>query len=499
MIFWTVTILAVYLLIILTIGFYSSRGADKNAEAFFVANRRLNWLQESMAVFTTLAPAGALLGTIGLFYRDGGVMLGYLFGFIFFKPLVNWYVGSRLRRLGRARGYQTYAGFVGEFYQSRYLYWAVALGGVAFSIPMLMTNPVAVGYLLHQFAGVPYSIGVLIFIVVSAVYTFKGGVRAVANTDVFHGMLLLVFLLGTTVVLVMHASGLLHVLDTPKLQVPSSGHGLLVFLAWIPYTGLVTMCQPDRAFRMFAVRDDQNLRKAVVIGGAMGAFSALSFLLIALSVRSFLPAIVKTDTTLASGLQLAAVWLVPWFVMNAWGGSMSTFTGNLLSQANILIKDIFEPWYVRRHNMAPDPNRDRVIVIAARVSILFLVLCTVGVCFFPPPFIWTLINLNIGSLIQFAPLLILTFLWRGATRLGAQLGFTAGLVCMILWSFVFKPPLGVFAGIDALAVNLVVFVAISLLAPDKQELKDRREELLRLAAAEDEKPMAPVAIPVTAG
>ena len=118
MIFRTVTVLGVYLLIILAIGFHSGRDAGKNAESFFVANRRVNWLQEAMAVFTTPAPAGALLGTIGLFYGSGD-MLGYLFGFVFFKPLVNWYVGSRLRRLGRAQGYQTYAVFIGEFYQSR--------------------------------------------------------------------------------------------------------------------------------------------------------------------------------------------------------------------------------------------------------------------------------------------------------------------------------------------------------------------------------------------
>ena len=72
MTFWTVVILSIYLVLILAIGFYSGRGAGKDAESFFVANRNLNWLQESMAVFTTIAPAGALLGTIGLFYKDGG-------------------------------------------------------------------------------------------------------------------------------------------------------------------------------------------------------------------------------------------------------------------------------------------------------------------------------------------------------------------------------------------------------------------------------------------
>ena len=76
LIFWTVIILGIYLFLILFIGFYSSHGSGKSAESFFVANRSLNWLQESMAVFTAIAPAGALMGTIGLFYQDGANMLG---------------------------------------------------------------------------------------------------------------------------------------------------------------------------------------------------------------------------------------------------------------------------------------------------------------------------------------------------------------------------------------------------------------------------------------
>ena len=87
MILPTVTILAAYLAIILAIGFRSGRGIERNSESFFVANRHLNWLQESMAVFTTAAPAGALLGTTGLFYSAGADMLGYLIGYAFLMLL----------------------------------------------------------------------------------------------------------------------------------------------------------------------------------------------------------------------------------------------------------------------------------------------------------------------------------------------------------------------------------------------------------------------------
>jgi len=490
---WTVTILSLYLVLILTIGFFSGRGAGKNAESFFVANRHLNWLQESMAVVTTIVSAAALVGTIGLFYADGADMLGYVIGFAFLMPLTYWCIGSRLRRLGRARGYQTQAVFIGDFYQSRYLYWCIALAGIVFAIPYFMTSPVAMGYLLSRYTGIPYPAGVLIFVTVAAVYTLKGGLRAVANTDIFHGALLLIFLLVTVVTLMAHAGGLWHVLDnTPRATVSTSGRGMKLFLSWILYMGFGACVQPDRCFRMFAVRDENNMRKGVMISGAMVAFCAFSYLSIALAVRTFLPNIKNTDTTLATGLQVAAAWLIPWFVMNAWGSGMSNFTAGLLSTANIFVKDIFEPWYVRRHNIPLGPKRDRLIILAARTFIVCIVLITVCVSFYPPVFIWTLMNLWAGSFVQFFPLFMLGFLWRGVTRLGAVLGLTSGIICMALWSFVLKSPLGLVPGINALAVNTVVLVVVSLLIPEKKQLKEQRDAMRKLASPENAIEAAPV-------
>ena len=61
------------------------------------------------------------------------------------------------------------------------------------------------------------------------------------------------------------------------------------------------------------------------------------------------------------------------------------------------------------------------------------------------------------------------------------------MLCMLIWSFVFKPPLGLpVAGIPALIVNVILLVVISLAIPEKQELKDEREVLRRLGSPEAE-------------
>ena len=226
----------------------------------------------------------------------------------------------------------------------------------------------------------------------------------------------------------------------------------------------------------------------------MMSFAAFSFFAIALAVRSFIPALKHTDTTLANGLEVAAVWLVPWFVMNGWGAGMSSFTSGMLSVSNIFVKDLFEPWYLRQHNLS-NAERDRLVVKVARGFILCMALITVGVGFYPPPFIWTLINIKDGLIIQFFPMFLLGFMWRGVTRRGVEIGWTCGVLGMLFWSFVSKPPLGLpVAGIPALIVNVILLVVISLAIPEKQELKDEREVLRRLGSPQAEAERAAAAL-----
>jgi hypothetical protein len=69
----------------------------------------------------------------------------------------------------------------------------------------------------------------------------------------------------------------------------------------------------------------------------------------------------------------------------------------------------------------------------------------------------------------------------------------------MLWSFVYEPPLGPLAGIDALIVNTIVLVVVSLAVPEKKELKEQREEMRRLAVSDvDSLPRTTITSPVTA-
>ena len=231
-------------------------------------------------------------------------MLGFIMAYTFLDAnYLCRFVGVRLRRLGRARGYQTQSAFIGDYYQSPFLRWGVSLFGVVFSIRTSWSAPwqwelsstssriPLLGWssgLRHRGDDLHYQ----------GRPTRRRQHRRLSRTSP-----------GSVPGCGRRQPGsprrrLVQYSDSPKAVVPTSGLGLKQFFAWIPYLGLVTFCWPDRAFRMFAVKDDANLRKGCVISGAMMTAASVGFLAIGLAANKIVPGIKNTDTSLASALQV---------------------------------------------------------------------------------------------------------------------------------------------------------------------------------------------------
>ncbi|MCK5568094.1 MAG: sodium:solute symporter family protein, partial [Spirochaetes bacterium] len=68
------------------------------------------------------------------------------------------------------------------------------------------------------------------------------------------------------------------------------------------------------------------------------------------------------------------------------------------------------------------------------------------------------------SIVQLLPLAIFTFFWPRATKAGAICGVLVGVLYNFLIVFQIIPKFwGIHAGIQGLALNIIVFIIISLL------------------------------------
>jgi SSS family solute:Na+ symporter len=465
---WIIGLLGLYLAVILVIGFLAGRRTRDDAESFYAADRRLNWKQEGLSVFSSAATGAALLGTVGQFYSFKGAFLGYAAGYAVFAPALYWFMGSRLRRLGARYGYQTQSEFLGHFFGSR----ALSVASSAFAAVVLMVYmaimPIAVSLAMVKYTGLNYNVGVVLFLVVALSYTLYGGLRAVAQTDVFHGVLLLIFLAMLVVALIWVAGGVSLFTEQSSRQyefVSGSGSGLLIFLPWAALISISMVCMPDRSQRMFSAKDDRQLSRAVILMSVTLGFSSLVFLFCGMALNRLVPGVSNSDNAILSGLDGHLKWVIPLFMVSVWGASISAASMQMLTVANIFIKELYVP-IARKMGGDGSGAKGKRGVQVGRLVMLLTALVALLVSAGQPKAIYAFVGLVLGLFSQFGVLYFLTLFWKRTTRAGAWAGLVVGVGLSLLWQWVLPAPFGMQQPAAlALVPNVAVVIGVSLLTP----------------------------------
>jgi Na+/proline symporter len=465
---WIYSLLFVYLAVLLYVGFNAGKKTRDDPESFFVADRQLNWKQEGLSVFSSAATGAALLGTIGQFYGLKGGFLGYAVGYAVFGPALYWLIGSRLRRLGARHGYQTQAEFLGHYFGSKGLSVVSSVLTVGLLMVYMAVLPIAVSTAMHQYTGLNYNLGVIFFLAIALSYTLYGGLRAVAQTDVYHGVVLLAFLVLLVGGLVWAAGGPLDLLAAPESRdyqfIPSTDSGLLIFLPWLITIAVSIVSLPDRSHRMFSAKDDKNLRQAVLLMGATLGFTSLVFFFSGMALNRIVPGVEKTDSAILVGLGSHADWLIPFFVVNVWGASIAAASMHMLTVANVFMKDLYAPMHRRLRSGAGDPSGPTSVRVG-RVMMVATAAVALAVSAGKPTVIFTIVGAVLGFFSQFGIIFLLTLFWRRITKAGAIGGLVVGLGLTAMWQWFVAAPFGMAQpSVMALAANLVVTVVISLLS-----------------------------------
>lgn len=181
------TILVIYFLALITISWFTSRGADTNT--FFTANRQSPWylvafgmIGSSLSGVTFISVPGNV-GKIGFGYFQ--VVLGYLVGY--------WVIISILLPLY----YRLNVVSIYTYLEQRFDKYSYKTGAFFFLISRsigsalrLFLAAIVLQRFLFDAWDVPFWVTVATTIVLIWVYTFKGGVKTVVWTDTFQTLFL---------------------------------------------------------------------------------------------------------------------------------------------------------------------------------------------------------------------------------------------------------------------------------------------------------------------
>ena len=526
-------VLGVYLCLLLALAVYGYVKSRLTEEDYYLAGRQQGFLITSLTIMATFFSSSAMLAIPGTIYKEGVAFMIFALNLPIAGAAI-YLMGSRISRLGRARGHVTPADTLADYYDnSSAVRGLVALLGVLYVVPYVVIQIRAGGHLAQQmFPDASaivlfgqefdvFAVGATVLSSVMVIYILVGGMRSVALADVIQGSLLLMGMLvaGYTVVAALGGPTryLTSVSELPaeSLSLPGATgrYTASALMTLCVFASLASIIQPAQWIRFCAARSTDVLkRSALVFSTVLPVCFLFGVMPVGLGARVLFPpqtvggeltphpevgrwdqaliAVLRghgTDVLGAAGPIIVAAILIA--ILAA---SMSTADSNLHALSAVLTRDIYDRFLRPNASQRERAWVARIVIVAG--SLLALGLVQVGernADFAPLRMIIEMQFVAMAYSCQLLPAVIDMLFLRRGTRLGAIVGMVAGLITVTLFtpapSLLLGKGLGqpiadaasylksLFdIGFCGFAVNVIAFVIVSSFTtrPDREHVEE---------------------------
>ena len=507
---------AVYMLLMIVIGFIYSKGT-KNNEDYFLGGRNLGGWTAALSAQASDMSGWLLMGLPGSVYLAGSgevwIAVGLLIG-----TILNWYiVSARLRKYTIASGNSL---TIPSFFQNRYrdnkgiikivsaviiaifftVYTASAFSSGAKLFATLFSDGKGEG---GNFETI-YFIGLCVAAVVILVYTFMGGFKAVCTTDFIQGMLMLVAIISVpilTYATLTYNTGFSDSLVANGVTNPGnflnffknedgspvSAVSIISNLAW----GLGYFGMPHILIRFMAVKSNSEIKKSRKIAIAWVVISLAASCLIGLVARGYLTESLNgttSETVFIRAIQqffsnnVVLIFIGGIFLCGILAAIMSTADSQLLVTASSVSEDMYNGVIKKDASEKSSLRIGKIAVIVVAIIAFFIAID-------PQSSIMGLVSdawAGFGS--AFGPVVLLALFWKRSTLAGAISGMAVGALTVMVWDYIpfvngetLYSATGLYSLVLGFALALIVNVVVSLLTkkPSK-EIIDECESIKTL-------------------
>ncbi len=304
-------LLALYMALLIGLCVMGYLKGKATQEDYYLAGRGQGVLVTSLTIMATMFSSAALLGIPGTVYRDG-------LGFVPFAlnltvgGLGIYFLGSRMHKLGKARGYVTPADLLGDYYGGNAVRLLAALTGALYVLPYVIMQIKAGGYLAEQlfpdappvhipFVNIDFDMfrtGVWVLSLLTMGYVLVGGMRSVAWTDVIQGLLLLSGMLVAGLATFIYFQGrggyfqAISTLPHEALSLPGATGkwNPWMMLTICVFAALGAVIQPGQWMRFYAARSVRTLRRSALVFAVILPFCFIfGIMVVALGARVEFP------------------------------------------------------------------------------------------------------------------------------------------------------------------------------------------------------------------
>ncbi len=181
-------IVAIYLITLLVIGYVVSTKQRNKNETLFMAGNSLNWYNIGFNMWGTNVGPSSLLAFASIGYATGivaGNFEWYAFVFLLLLAMVfaPRYIASKVSTMPEYMGKR-----YGDSTQNILAWYAM----VKILVSWLSLGLFSGGILVRQILGIPMWQSVTVLVIFSGIFTFAGGLKAIAKVNVFQMILLII-------------------------------------------------------------------------------------------------------------------------------------------------------------------------------------------------------------------------------------------------------------------------------------------------------------------
>jgi len=179
-----------YFIIVLAIGYFSSR--KETSEGYLIADRKLTTFRTTTSMIASKIGGGLVLVAVAYIYTFGlsaftyfvGSVLGYIIFYIFAK---------KLKKEADKNKFYTITDYLEHKFNKNTRWFSITL--LTANIFSFATQTVGGGKIIEKVTGISFELSVFLMICLALIYMIMGGFKAVVFTDVFQcGVLLILFL-----------------------------------------------------------------------------------------------------------------------------------------------------------------------------------------------------------------------------------------------------------------------------------------------------------------
>jgi len=185
-----------YLAVVLCIGVFGGRTANRDAEGYFLAGRSIGPAVFLLSLFGTNMTAFSILGASGHAFANGIVTYGLMASSsALIIPVGLFVIGTRLWALGKRHGFMTPVQMFRDRWECGHIGTAIFAVQAVLLVPYIVIAVMGGGTTLAAVSNgaVPYWLGGAVVSLVVMSYVFFGGMRGTAWVNTFQTVLFLSF------------------------------------------------------------------------------------------------------------------------------------------------------------------------------------------------------------------------------------------------------------------------------------------------------------------